>query len=220
MKRVILFGDSIFKGVVYDAESGRYRLSHTRVSVEGADVLNCSKMGATIETGLEIIRRRLPEITPEDVCVLEYGGNDCNYNWKEISERPDTGHLCAVPPERFAALYAEAVELLKSTGAKIAVSTLAPISAPKFFDYISRGLDARNILHWLGDVERLSRWQASYSAAVEKIAASLSVSLLPVRNAVDSPDWCDLVCADGIHPTDPGHARIDRFVGDWLAAAY
>ena len=88
MKRILIFGDSVLKGVYYSGEEGRHRLYRERsgeLARAGFEVTNNSVMGATVVTGEELLRRKLTDaLGPEEdrsgtAVILEYGGNDCDY---------------------------------------------------------------------------------------------------------------------------------------------
>lgn len=220
MKQIQIIGDSIMKGVVYDAQRDKYSLCHDRLEVAGAQIRNLSKMGATIETGMERAIRHLPEYGPETMVILEFGGNDCNHRWDEVSAAPDQEHICFVPPERFVADYRSTVQALQQTGTEVVISTLPPISAPKFMAWLSRGLNYDNILHWLGDVEILSRRQKEYSDLAKQVAIETGCRILPLREAAEQlPNWRQLICCDGMHPTEEGYSSLHSFMSSWLQSA-
>ena len=54
MKRLLIFGDSIMRGVYYSAEEGRHKIFSERFNClkeRGFEVINSSRMGATVEMG-------------------------------------------------------------------------------------------------------------------------------------------------------------------------
>ena len=51
MKRLLIFGDSIMRGVYYSAEEGRHKIFSERFNClkeRGFEVINSSRMGATV----------------------------------------------------------------------------------------------------------------------------------------------------------------------------
>ncbi len=66
-KRLVIFGDSIAKGVMF--QDGRYHLCRAHdfdaLAQQGVEVLNFAKMGACTDTGLAIAKKQL-EFGPED----------------------------------------------------------------------------------------------------------------------------------------------------------
>ncbi len=223
MKRLELYGDSILKGVMYVPEQGRYRLCDdgrfSPVEEQGYAVRNHSRMGATIRKGISSLERA--EHYDEDtLVVLEYGGNDCDYDWQQIANDPNGSFLPHTPEGEFLDGYRRAVELAREKGAQVAILSMIPIDAQKYFSWISRNTNAQNILHWLGDVSMLSRWQEYYSRLVEGLAKALHCPLIDTRQVfLQSHRFNDLLCADGIHPTQAGHDLIGEHIAAYLQTA-
>lgn len=221
MAELLVFGDSIFKGVMYNEKDNRYCLCNDNkfISLQRPDftVLNKSKMGATINCGIKSLKINANKINSDTVVLLEYGGNDSNFNWKEISENPKGTFLSNTPIDKFVSKYTQAVKFVKKKGARVIISTLVPIDAAKFMSSITKGLNYENILSWLGDISMLYRWQEYYNHFVEKVAISLGVELLDIRNAfLLKHNYKNLFCADGIHPTQIGHDMIKQEIKKYL----
>ena len=220
MKRILIFGDSVLKGVYYSGEEGRHRLYRERsgeLARAGFEVTNNSVMGATVVTGEELLRRKLTDaLGPEEdrsgtAVILEYGGNDCDYRWQDISEDPDGDFLPNTPEETFVSRYRACIDYVRSAGAAAYLCNLVPLDPERYMAWISRDRDRVNILRWLGDVGRLYRWQAFYSSIAERIAALTDTPLIPVREAfMAGGRYRDLISPDGIHPNIEGHRIIDR----------
>lgn len=208
-----IFGDSIMKGVWYDAEAGRYRLVRGR-SVYGYTVENRAVMGMTVMGGWETMRKRLHD--PESaVVLLEFGGNDCDYDWHEIAADPEGTHRPHTDRDVFVSQYAQLVEYALTQGAEVMLCNLVPLDAHRYMDWISRGNDRDAILSWLGDASMLYRWQEYYNRAVEELAYRCGCPMIDVRSAfLSSHRYPELLCADGIHPSPAGHAMIDALIAE------
>ena len=78
IKRLEIYGDSILRGVTYEADTGRYGLCRkdrfAELSANGIETKNNSRRGATIERGLQMLRRNLGEDAEGTVVLFEYGG--------------------------------------------------------------------------------------------------------------------------------------------------
>ena len=88
MDTIAAFGDSVLKGVIYEDE--HYRVSDAsfqKICEEyfGITIENKAKFGSTITKGESVFDRNLDMIreTKSEYVVLEFGGNDCAYNWKD-----------------------------------------------------------------------------------------------------------------------------------------
>ena len=212
--KATVFGDSILKGVLL--ENGRYTVNHEweeRLSREfRCEVRNRSRFGCTIRKAMPAITRDCAEKTEEgEYVLLEFGGNDCDYPWTAISEEPDGFYVCKTPPDVFTALYAEAVERIKKSGRIPVLLSLPPIHSERYLHFVCRnGLSERNILHWLGDVDAIYRWQAHYSAIIQNIAEKTRTAWIDLRKAFPSmqQDLVKFLCEDGIHPSRSGQELI------------
>ena len=223
MKHLEIYGDSILKGVMYIAEQGRYRLWKSpkleQLVQEGYAIENHSRMGATIERGIASLERH-GKYAENTTVVLEYGGNDCDYDWSRIAEDPHGSFLPHIPEQTFMQRYRYAVELARSKGAEVVLLPLVPIDAKKYFSWISRDKNADNILQWLGDVSMLSRWQEHYSRLVEGLAEELRCPIIDIRrDFLLSHQFETLLCSDGIHPTPAGHEMIAERLAGYLRTA-
>ena len=138
------------KGVVY--ENDRYRVTDTPFyktceEVLGIVVENKAKFGSTIKRGEAVLDRyleSLKEVSGRYV-ILEFGGNDCDFNWKEVSEDPEADHLPMSTVQDFNSMYSYMIEKIKELGKIPALLSLPPIDSERYFRHISRDLSAENI---------------------------------------------------------------------------
>ena len=98
MGTIAAFGDSVLKGVIYEDEHYRVTDSSFQKICEqsfGITIENKARFGSTIAKGESVFEKNLSFISGTDgeYVVLEFGGNDCNFNWKEVSEDPERHHL-------------------------------------------------------------------------------------------------------------------------------
>ena len=215
MKKLEIYGDSILRGVTYSAETERYGLfskdRFAELAACGIETKNNSRMGATVDRGLDMLKRNLGEDAAGTVVLLEYGGNDCDYKWADVSANPDGTFLPNTPEDVYTETYREAVAYAKSRGAIPVIASLVPIDAEKYMRWITKNLNYENILRWLGDVSMLSRWQEYYSHLAERLAYEHHCPLLDLRRSfLLTHDYKSMICEDGIHPTRLGHELIDR----------
>ncbi|MCF0120136.1 MAG: SGNH/GDSL hydrolase family protein [Oscillospiraceae bacterium] len=206
-----IFGDSLMSGVLFDEERGRYahRKGHKFDNLP-VPVKNNSKMGATVLDGKRRMENRLDEITPDTLVIIEFGGNDCDYDWRVISEAPESEHKSHVEPELYAETLREMIALASSQGARVAVCNLPSMDCVRYFEWISRLGDRENILKWLGEATLLSRRQEYYCRIAESVARGCGVDIIDLRTPFFMRrDLGTLLCADGIHPSQKGYAIID-----------
>ncbi|MDR0838524.1 MAG: SGNH/GDSL hydrolase family protein [Oscillospiraceae bacterium] len=214
IKHIAVFGDSIFKGMQLDPKTLHYRIvnnididliSRTHSLV----VSNYAKIGSTITKGMEILQKRLATDEVFDVAIMDYGGNDCDFDWAQVAETPDAEHTAHTPLDAFVATYHRMIDLLRERGIRPILATLPPIDPQKFFDWNCRGLNKENVLRWLGEVTTIYRFQEMYSRTVEKIAAEAGCLLVDLRGAFLAHRRIDnLLCEDGTHPNTEGQKVI------------
>ncbi len=221
IKRLEIYGDSILRGVTYNGETGRYDLFRkdrfSELSAAGIETANHSRMGATVLRGLDILRRNLKEDAGDTVVLLEYGGNDCDHPWAEVSKDPAGQYCPNVSMEQYVDTYREAIRTVRQRGAFPVIASLVPIDADKYMHWISKNLSYDNILSWLGDVSMLSRWQENYNRTVERLAFETGTPLLDLRGVfLLSHDYKSILSEDGIHPTPQGHALIDGAMTEFV----
>lgn len=213
------------KGVMYT--SSKYSLCKgslaERLSECGVEAKKNCKMGITIPKAEEMIERIVPdgEDLSGQTVLLEFGGNDSTYDWKKVSEDPLADHLCVTPLDEFLSIYEKIINRLKSMGAEICISTLVPIDADKYMNFISKDLSYDNIMTFLGDKSMLYRWHEMFNNKVEELARRTDSKIVDLRNTfLMSHDFKNLLGDDGIHPTEEGHKLIEdrlvlEFCGNW-----
>ncbi|MEG1813923.1 MAG: SGNH/GDSL hydrolase family protein, partial [Clostridia bacterium] len=205
---VQIWGDSILKGVVYDQVRKRYvLLKECAVKVLSERLMvpisNHSQMGRTAPQGLEALKAAQGDLANKLV-VLEYGGNDCDFDWASVAERPADEHLCHTPSEVFSYTLEQLVNLVRRRGGTPALCTLPPLNAQRYLDWITRnGLSRENILSYIGVADRIYRWQEYYSSLVQRAAYQMRCICLPMRDAfLENVRGEDVLCLDGIHPNN------------------
>ena len=221
--RVIsVFGDSILKGVRLLSGTTRYGTTDD-IGLESIakqhdwTLQNCSRFGCTIRKGELLLNRQLEKGDAPDAVLLEYGGNDADFRWAEIAERPYDEHQPNTPLPLFIETLRRMIETLRAHRVKPVLTTLPPILSERYLDWITRdGLSKENILLWLGDANAIYRYQEKYSLAIERLAVETGCFLVDLRSA-----FLEKRCNQhhavllGIHPSDAGQ----RLIHDALSAA-
>ena len=86
IRSIALWGDSVMRGVVYDEQRGRYGLLPENAADRasrtlGLTLYNRSRMGCTVTKGLSIMKRDIEAGVEPQAALIEFGGNDCDYDW-------------------------------------------------------------------------------------------------------------------------------------------
>lgn len=220
----VIYGDSIMNGTVMDRSSNYISIMAENLAkfcrLFHFETSNRSRYGLTVEQGRKALTYDLNKGLDTQFALIEFGGNDCNYRWREVSERPDDLHLPRTPLKRFEEVLTGMVADIKAVGIHPVLMSLPPIDAEKYLAYLGKmGNDCKNILRWLGDVHMIYRFHESYSRAVGRIAAETGTLIVDVRNYfLDKHNFRDLICEDGIHPNEEGHKLIFRAFEDFTAS--
>lgn len=211
-----VWGDSLARGVIYNEERGRYAISHERCTTRLQDALgykveNHSNMGATVLDGLEWFQSFAP--VPRALCAVEFGGNDCDLDWKYVSEHPGEAVKAKVDLDVYQDGLTRFVREIRERGMKALLVTPLPLHAERYFRWVTRGLDADAVLKALGDVNHIYRWQERYTIAMRSVARATHCQLLDLRDVfLAQPNYERLMCLDGIHPNDAGHRLLAETV--------
>ena len=225
--RVIsIFGDSILKGVRMLSGTTRYGTTDD-IGLESIAkshhwiLDNRSRFGCTVQKGELLLNRQLEKGEAPAAVLLEYGGNDADFLWKEVAERPYDEHLPNTPLPVFVETLRRMVETLRQKGVRPVLSTLPPISSERYLNWITRdGLSKENILTWLGDANAIYRYQEKYSLAIERLAVETGCMLVDLRSAfLEQRALLPYRCADGIHPNDAGQKLIHEVLASAADAA-
>jgi len=212
---IVLFGDSIAKGVIYDENKGKYAVLKNSF----AEIIqrrfrgiihNAGRFGSVITKGISTLQRDVLSKKP-DIVVVEFGGNDCDFNWEEIAQNPQGEFNPKTTLNHYITALQEMIQKLREEGIVPVLMTLPPLDADKYFKWISKNNEtsAHNILSWLGTVNRIYWWHERYNSAIIDVAEEMKVRWIDVRSAfLKTMDYREYICEDGIHPNEQGHRLI------------
>lgn len=220
MNNVYIYGDSIMKATLPD-EKMKYHFHFAEYVKNFSDlpvnITNRAKFGAYAEKGLSIVEADLKKGIECDIALVEFGGNDCNFDWTAIAKNPKAHHDPKTILEHFNKFMTEIILKLRNVGVKPVLLTLPPINGEKYFSFITRdGTDGDNILSWLGSVDVIEQFQKLYSDAISALSEKLGVFCLDIRSYLLSNNTCDLVSCDGIHPSAFGYQLIFKKIREAL----
>lgn len=224
---ILVSGDSISKGVIYDETKNRYIvLQENYVNLIShkfkGSIKNISKFGSTITRGIDKLEKHICRENP-DIVLIEYGGNDCAFNWDEVADNPDANHLPQTEVGIFETSLRETIELLKNIKITPVLMTLPPLNADRYFEWISNNnpLTQSRIIEWLGSVPTIYSWQERYSSIITKVAEETHTRFIDVRSAfLQYPDFSKFICRDGMHPNREGHKVIADKIIDYIKTGY
>ena len=88
--------------------------------------------------------------------------------------------------------------------------SLPPIDSKKYFNKVSTGLNAYNILDWMeGDKQFITNWHERYNIEVFKLAIDNNIPIIDITSVfLEQKNYGKFLCDDGIHPNEQGHQLI------------
>jgi lysophospholipase L1-like esterase len=218
--KLVALGDSIMKGVLLQSvgDCSRYSLADKSIvdrcaEMLGAEGLNLGKMGCTIEAGERILNRYLDKCSEAQYVLLEYGGNDSDYNWQEIAEAPEKEHFPRTRLEVFEAVYERVINKIKAMGAIPLVLSLPPMDAERYFAFFSQKWEdgfRANVMRWLGgSTSAIMSGHELYNLATMRVAQRTGVQWIDVTSELlKEHKLCTYLCDDGIHPNELGQKKM------------
>ena len=219
-----IFGDSVMKGVVFDAGSEKYKnltdLHFDRFSEQfDLELVNRSRFGSTIQKGIETVKQAVEKNPHMQYAILEFGGNDCDFYWDKVAEAPEEPHDPKTPLPLFIKLYKELLAYLKSKNILPIMMNLPPVDGERYLAFLgSRGLSTEAILKSIKTPDQISRFQELYSINIERIAHETNTLLVDCRSPfLDRRNIKETICEDGIHPSSVGHQLIYQSFLDFMA---
>ena len=205
--KLVVFGDSILKGVITIPNSGKLfdtteNDSLTLAQKElGFELDNRSIYGNITSKGLLKLQKFFDKGESADFCVIEFGSNDCDYDWGTLVQK--------VPLEDYLANLAAMVKLCREHKVTPLMMGLIPYICDDWFKTIIKGQDEASILNFLGGTsETLGKNQLVYKNAQADFVQKNKVQFLDPWQIFQGHK--ELMCYDGIHPNEEGYKLLSQ----------
>jgi len=230
---VTVFGDSIPKGIISTNNKITTLSENVINKVEkyySINISNFSQFGQTLSRLNEkkIIEKYLDDIKSKgtsvhedvrNIAVIALGGNDSDFDWKEVAISPTSEHKNKTPLSQFKIILQNMITRLQENNVLVVVSTIAPILPQQYFDnHISKLADGNEVLKFLNyDLTNIQREQEAYNIAILDIAQKNKCKVIDTRSAfLMTRDILSLYCEDGIHPNELGHEYLFKTITETL----
>ena len=219
--KIIVIGDSILKGAVTGTDSGHLfdiienSSLNLAQKVLGFEMDNQSVFGSVISKGQRKLNKMLERGETADFCIVEFCGNDSDYDWALVSENPNEAHQMRTPFEDYLRMYDEMIKTLREHKITPVIMISPALCAERWFNHITNGHNKENILNFLGgDIEKPFKNQKLYDDALVEYAKKNNVQTVNMREPMLATwHFDDLMCQDGIHPNEAGY----RFMSEiWI----
>ena len=148
-KKIAVFGDSILKGVITVPNSGRIfdvveNDSLTQAQkVLGFELTNNSIYGNVITKAKgkfeKFIQKQKDANNLPDVVIIEFGNNDCDYDWNIVSDATAFSEILPKTPlNDFLENLDSMVKLCKENNITPIIMTMPPLVGDRWFENISK----------------------------------------------------------------------------------
>ena len=204
---VVVFGDSILKGVITIPNSEKLFDTTENDSLSlaqkelGFELDNRSIYGNITSKGLVKLQKFYEKGGEADFCVIEFGSNDCDYDWGTLVQK--------VPLEDYLANLAAMIKLCRDHKVTPLMMGLIPYVCDDWFKTIIKGQDEKAILDFLGgSPETLGKNQLIYKNAQADFVQKNNVQFLDPWTIFEGHK--ELMCFDGIHPNEKGYELLSK----------
>lgn len=222
-KKILVVGDSLSKGVIFDETKKKYTLLddcffNLLAASLNAQMYNASRFGSTVAEGQRQLESKMQKYDP-DIVVIEFGGNDCDFAWDDIAQNPARDHIPKTPLDQFEAQINGMIDYIEKNKKTAVLTTLPPLYADSYFKWFTGADNEKGlrILRWLKDVWRIYWWQERYSNCLSYIAKKRGISCIDVRHDfLKGREFNQYICVDGIHPNREGHRLIFESVMNFI----
>ena len=205
--KLVVFGDSILKGVITIPDSGKLfdvtendslTLAQKKL---GFELDNRSIYGNITSKGLVKLQKFFDKGETADFCIIEFGSNDCDYDWGTLIQKV---HLAD-----YLENLKQMISLCRANKVTPLMMGLIPYVCDDWFKTIIKGQDEAAILNFLGGTaETLGKNQLIYKNAQADFVQKNNVQFLDPWTIFEGHK--ELMCYDGIHPNEKGYELLSK----------
>ena len=205
--KLVVFGDSILKGVITIPNSGKLFDTTENDSLSlaqkelGFELDNRSIYGNITSKGLIKLQKFFEKGGESDFCIIEFGSNDCDYDWGTLVQK--------VPLAEYLENLAAMVKLCREHKVTPLMMGLIPYVCDNWYQTIIKGQNEAAILDFLGgSSETLGKSQLIYKNAQADFVQKNNVQFLDPWTIFEGHK--ELMCYDGIHPNEKGYELLSK----------
>lgn len=218
--RIVCFGDSVTRGITF--LKGRLRIVKAVYPVlleqalydrRAVEVIN---KGVFNDNSTLLVNRLNTDVLAlaPDYVLVEIGGNDCNFKWDEVAQRPEDEHVPIVPLDTYMENVRLIVQRIRESGAIPILMTLLPLDPVRYYAQLA-AVHGKDIAHWIARCGGIEHWHGLYNRWLKQLVDELGVKAIDLRTAFKSAgDLADLLSDDGVHPSASGYQVIAQAVAD------
>lgn len=210
--KIVCFGDSLTRGVTF--VKGRLRIIKDNyptflqeLLVNAKADMNVINKGVFNDNSDLLLARLEKDVLDEspDVVILGIGGNDCDFRWEEVADKPEVHHEPVVPLDRYLENVKTILTQVKEAGILPMVVTMPPLDPVRYYKSISERTSTA-ISHWVSLMGGIEHWHGNYNRQLNRLLDEWGLHKIDVRTAIKKAgDLADLISDDGIHLTAKGY---------------
>ncbi|MGM0845566.1 MAG: SGNH/GDSL hydrolase family protein [Bacillota bacterium] len=215
--KIVCLGDSLTRGVSF--VKGRLRILKENYpnalqqlfSENNKDVSVINK-GVFNDNSHHLVKRLEKDVINEkpQYVIIEIGGNDCNFKWAEVAEKPWEKHKAIVPMNQYIDNIKTIITNLKEHQITPVIATLPPLDPVRYYKNISEKYSPA-ISHWISEVGGIGYWHGLYNQNLNMLAEECSTLKVDVRSALKKAgNLVDYISDDGIHLTAEGYKVLSE----------
>ncbi|MGD6818006.1 SGNH/GDSL hydrolase family protein [Metabacillus sp. 84] len=222
--KIICFGDSLTRGVSF--VKGRLRiirrnyphyLEETLLS-SGKPPRTVINKGVFNDDSDSLLKRLEKDVLEEepDYAIIGIGGNDCNFDWKEVTKNPEAEHLPIVPLSRYLSNVNMMISRLQEAGITPIILTLPPLDPVRYYYYLYNQYGS-SIGHLISLKGGMEYWHGMYNLRLIELAQERKAAVIDVRTALyQAGPLSELISEDGIHLTSAGYKVVGREIAKFF----
>lgn len=218
--KIICFGDSITRGVSF--VKGRLRIIKDNYptfleklfSVNISEDIIVLNKGVFNDNSHLLLKRLEKDVLAEkpNYVLLNVGGNDCNFNWQEVAESPNSNHEPIVPVQQYMENIKQMVTKMKQSNITPILITLPPLDPVRYYKFIADKYGT-TISHWISCCGGIEHWHSLYNLQLNKLIEQFNLPNIDVRTALKKEgNATDFISDDGIHLNADGYRKMSEVI--------
>jgi isoamyl acetate esterase len=218
--KIICFGDSITRGVSF--VKGRLRIIKDNYptfleklfSVNISEDIIVLNKGVFNDNSHLLLKRLEKDVLSEkpNYVLLNVGGNDCNFNWQEVAESPNSNHEPIVSVQQYMENIKQMVTKMKQSNITPILITLPPLDPVRYYKFIADKYGT-TISHWISCCGGIEHWHSLYNLQLNKLIEQFNLPNIDVRTALKKEgNATDFISDDGIHLNADGYRKMSEVI--------
>lgn len=223
--KIVCFGDSVTRGISYI--QGRLRIVKENYPTllqrffnddkqEQVEVVNKGVFNDNSDLLVQRLEKDVLSLTPNYV-LIEIGGNDCNFFWDQVAQRPEDEHEPIVEIKRYLQNIQILAERIKQEKAVPILLSLLPLDPKRYYEHLATMYQS-SIAHWISRCGGIEHWHSLYNRELKQFVQRMGTVMIDIRTMFKQKgDLQELLSDDGIHPSPIGYSVLSECIVQGLS---